>query len=102
MPTSRSAGSATALAIDEIAEARDPLDDGHEEQWQRKRDHRDGRERGGESELEEREDLDGDRLLARRGEEQRQVDVGERMDESEHGAGDETVLDQWEHDMAKR
>ena len=48
-------------------------------------------ERGREAELEKAQDLHRDRDFARPGEEDRQVDVGERMDEREHGAGDDAA-----------
>src|SRR6188474_3733894 len=101
MPTRESAGSATTLAIDEVAEAAHALDDGNQDERQQQRYHRYGGQRRRESELDKAENLDGDRHLTRLREEDRQVHVRERMDECEHGPGNDTALDQREHNVAE-
>src|ERR1044071_2703621 len=102
MPTSRSAGSGTvAISVDEVAETADALDDRDENQRKEERDHRHGGERRRETALEKAQDLHGNRRLARPGEENGQVHVGERVDEREHGTGDDAGFDQREYDVAQ-
>src|SRR5687767_4289283 len=100
MPARRSAASDTlALPVDEVAKARDPLHHGPEAEPEEQRDHGDRREPGRKAELQEALDLHRDRLLARAHQEKRQVDIGERMHESEYRAGHDAALDERKDDM---
>src|SRR5688572_18952751 len=103
MPASLSAGSDTlTLPIDEIPQARQPLDHGNEQERQKKRDHRYGGERRREAELEEAEDLDRDGHLPRPHQEEREVDIGERMHKGEYRARDNAALDEREYHVPER
>src|SRR5689334_891158 len=97
---SRSAMSATrSFPIDEVSQSAEAFDrdDQHERNDHRQDGH--GGERRRETELEKAEDLDADRHLSGARYEQRHVHVGERMDEREHCAGEDAVLDQGEYHL---
>jgi hypothetical protein len=79
-----------------------PLDHGNEEKRQKKRNHRYGGKRWRKPELEEAEDLDGDRHLPRPHQKEREVDIGKRMHEGEYRARDDAALDEREHYVPER
>src|SRR3982750_453455 len=97
----RAASGTAAFPVNEIAQTAHSLDDGDQKQRQQERDHRDCRERWRKAEFEEAENLHGHRRLAGPREKDRQVDVGERMDEGEHGTRNDTRLDQRKYDVAE-
>src|SRR5690242_15824721 len=77
-----SAGSATSLLLEEeVADADEAAEDGDEHQRDDQRDDRQGREGRREAVFKEAEDGHGDRSLSRARDEQREVHVGEAVDE---------------------
>jgi hypothetical protein len=101
--TRRNAGSGTfTISINEVAKTADPFDNRDQEQGSRSVITDTAANVGAKPNSRKPRILTVIGISPGPCEENRQIDVGERMDEREHSAGHDAALDEREYDMAQR